>query len=116
MHNRPSVLLPLLKKKAITAEDGIQISHFTMEYCRKHMLIPDRIENVQCVMDLNNMSLSAVPKKWILATMKSLASNYKCISFLTFVLNASTAFRFLWAVISPFVDEKIKSAIIFSKN
>ena len=67
-------------------------------------------------MDLEGMNVRDMPISWVKAAMGSLAQNYKCMGYATYILNTVFTVRMIWNILKPFLDERIKRKIIFSKN
>jgi hypothetical protein len=94
-------------------EEILMIVHFVLQYIIDNMLMPGKVENWVGLMDLSNLSLSKIPKKWLGGFIKSCQSNYKCRGVKSFVLNSSWGVRMIWKMVSPFVDSNVKKKIIF---
>ena len=113
---RPRVIVPLVKSGEIDLEESVNAIHFLMFYLKDNMLIPGRVENQHSILDLDFLGVSEIPRKWVQGAISSMSANYKCQGYKTYILQTVTAVRFLWAVLSPFVDEKIKRRLIFNKT
>jgi len=99
--------------KTADRDEVIMIVHFVFNYMMTNMLIPGKIENWTCLLDLSNLSINQLPKKWLTAFIKSCQANYKCRGVKSFVLNASWGIRAVWRVAQVFVDSKVKQKIGF---
>jgi hypothetical protein len=99
--------------KTADRDEVIMIVHFVFQYIIDNMLIPGKVENWISLMDLSNLSISQLPKKWLTSFIKSCQANYKCRGVKSFVLNASWGIRAVWKMASPFVDSKVKQKISF---
>lgn len=97
-------------------DEVLMIVHFVLQYIIDNMLMPGKVENWVGLMDLSNLSLSAIPKKWLGGFIKSCQANYKCRGVKSFILNSTWGVRMIWKMVSPFVDSKVKQKIIFSDS
>lgn len=102
----------IIGKKA-DRDEVIMIVHFVFQYIINNMFIPGKIENWVSLMDLNKIPLSKLPRKWLVAFIKSCQANYKCRGVQSFVLNASWGMMAIWKMASVFVDSKVKQKIGF---
>lgn len=57
--------------KEADRDEVIMIVHFVFQYIIENMLIPGKVENWISLMDLSNLSINQLPKKWLTAFIKS---------------------------------------------
>lgn len=123
IHGRDRCYRPLnvFDPKVIIGKDAnrdeiLMIVHFVLQYMIENMLVPGKIENWISVMDLANLSVNQLPKKWLTAFIKSCQSNYKCRGVKSFILNSSWGVRAIWRMAQAFVDVKVKQKIVFHNS
>jgi hypothetical protein len=94
-------------------DEVLMIVHFVLQFIIDNMLIPGKVDNWVGLMDLSDLSINQLPKKWLQAFIKSCQSNYKCRGVKSFILNASWGVRTVWNIVKAFVDSKVKQKMVF---
>lgn len=74
-----------------------------------HILTPGKVENWMGILDLGNLSMNSLPKKFIIDFISEFSHNYYQRSTYSFMLNTTFGLRMLWNVIKIFVESVNKS-------
>ena len=96
----------------ITAEAFDEMFKFQFAYVRKTMFIPGQVEQWITICDLNNMSLTSLPRKQIIGFGNICQQNLMFFLFRSFYTHAGWGQRALFKVLSAFIDPETKEKIV----
>lgn len=86
-------------------EDAIVVSHFVNQYIINYLMVTEKVENWVCVLDLSNLSFTALPKAWIIQFIKVFSHNYYGRAKKSYMLNTSLGCRMMWNIVKIFIDK-----------
>lgn len=81
---------------------------FAMNYNISNYMIPGVVENFITILDLEFLGVTALPKKWIMEFIKGAAARYKARGVKTMIVQTVRSIRWFYAMVSPFIDERVK--------
>ena len=85
---------------------------FLYQYVRKVLLIPGQIEQWVTICDLNNMSMTSLPRKQILAFGNVCQANLMYFLFRSFYTHVGWGQRLFYKGVAMFIDEETKLKIV----
>ena len=122
-HGRDKLFRPLVihnprifKTMKPDINEALIACHFVMQYIVEHMLIPGYIENWIPIIDLDNMSVNDIPKRRILSFINSNKMVFKCRAYKCYIFRSTTGLRWLYKLISPFLDTRARNKLVFVKG
>lgn len=69
-------------------------------------MVPGKIENWAIIIDLSHKSLMRIPMRELKKILEVLQNNYTCRMAYTFIVNAPSSLRFIWGLVSSFLDSQ----------
>ena len=96
--------------------DDITAIHFVAQYVMRHKMWPGKIENVLTIIDLANLSFTALPKKWIMIFINNFNHNYYQINTKMINLNTTWSIRLLWKMFKSFLHPIVRNKTMFEKS
>jgi len=122
-HGRDRSLRPLtffqpivVVGRKVDLEESLLACHYVAQHIIENMMVIGKVENWINVLDLAKLSVSSLPKSWIIAFIKSFSSNTYARTRCMYLLNAGTAVAIVWAVVKVFVHWTVKKKIVFNKK
>jgi len=110
---RTSVLTELSEREYPDAMDAMM---FVILYTINHLLVPGKVENYNVISDMGDSPVLKVPVKFCIEMARIFQTHFKCRAHLCIALRATFGIKTIWKLISPFVDEKIRSKIVISSE
>ena len=95
----------------VTPEAFTELFVFYMNYCRKVLFLPGQVEQWITICDLNNMGVTAIPRKQLLAIGELCQSNFLYFLFRSFYVHVGWGQRQLYKALGPFIDPETKLKI-----
>lgn len=97
--------------------DGCACFIVLLEYMKQFMLKAGHIENMIMIVNLQGVSVTTVPFALAQTVLKTLSTNYKCVSRSIFLVNAPQTFSLIWRSLYYFMDENTaKKVNVVSTN
>lgn len=87
-----------------TLPEGCACIVLLLEYMKYFMLKAGHVENMNMIINLKDVWVSTIPFALAQAVLKTLSTNYKCLSRSIYLVNAPQAFSMVWKSLSYFID------------
>lgn len=100
----------------LNVDEAIMATHFVAQYVKDHMMYAGKVENWLTIMDVDNMSVSALPKSWIFNFVKAFNHHYYQRNKGMFLMNISWGVNFMWKLVKPFIHHTTQQKLIFEKK
>lgn len=94
----------------------IRMLVFCMEYLRRYMFIPGKIENIVVLVDLRNLGIADVPLKALKSIYSVLSHHYIVRVFKFYIVNMSYMLSSLVSVVKPILTDRQRQKLNFLKN
>ena len=98
----------------ITSEVFNEMFMFLYMYVKRVLLLPGHIEQWVTICDLNNMSMTALPRKQILAFGNLCQSNLMYFLFRSFYTTVGWGQRLFYKGVQMFIDDETKQKIVLA--
>lgn len=89
---------------------------FLMQYIKKHMFLPGRIEHWVVINNLNKLSFGKLPKNEMKKAFDMLQNNYMYVLGKTWGVNCTAMQNFLWKVFEVFLDRETAEKMSFHQT
>ena len=111
-----AIMAELVKSspELVTPEAFQDLYVFMFNYCEKVLFLPGQIEQWITICDLNNMGISAMPRKQLIAIGTLCQENFVAFLYRSFYCNVSWGQRSLYKAVSVLIDEVTKQKIVLS--
>jgi len=93
----------------------IRMLVFCMEYLRRYMFLPGRVENLVVVIDLKNLGVTGVPVTALKAIYGVLSHHYIVRVFRFYIINMSGWLKTLTNVVTQILTDRQRQKLCFSK-
>lgn len=119
---RPVLVIRAERLPDSWARDGsgvtrlIRMLVFCMEYLRRYMFLPGKIENIVVLVDLRNLGIADVPVKALKSIYSVLSHHYIVRVFRFYIVNMSYMLSTLVGVIKPILTDRQRQKLNFLKN
>jgi hypothetical protein len=87
-----------------------------MEYLRRYMFIPGKVENIVVFVDLKNLGIADVPIKALKSIYSVLSHHYIVRVFRFYIVNMSYMLSTLVGVVKPILTDRQRQKLNFLKN
>merc|ERR1719321_884178 len=87
-----------------------------MEYLRRYMFVPGKIENIVVLVDLRNLGIADVPIKALKSIYSVLSHHYIVRVFKFYIVNMSSWLGTLVNVIKPILTDRQRQKLNFLKS
>jgi len=94
----------------------IRMLIFQMEYLKRYMFVPGKIENLVVLVDLKNLGIADVPIKALKSIYSVLSHHYIVRVFKFYIVNMSYMLGTLVGVIKPILTDRQRQKLNFLKN
>jgi len=94
----------------------IRMLVFCMEYLRRYMFVPGRIENIVVLIDLKNLGISQVPIAALKSIYSVLSHHYIVRVFKFYIVNMSYMLSSLVSVVKPILTDRQRQKLNFPKS
>lgn len=85
--------------------DGCTCIILLLEYMKHFMLKAGHVENMNMIINMQGVSVATIPFALAQSVLKTLSTNYKCLSRSIFLVNAPQTFSVIWRSLKYFIDE-----------
>lgn len=116
LHGRDRSLRPIcindsgvISRNNFEVEDATKVNWFVIYYLIDRILVPGKVENWIMVNNLDGLSMTKIPTKYIKAVMKDAQDNLKSRVSFFYYINVTFGLRAMWTLIKPFLDKRIKN-------
>ena len=100
----------------IDFEEAINATFYSARYAITNLLAPGKVENWWLVIDLDNLALSKIPFKFNKRFLHLGQTHLKWRGRRVTLLNVTFGVRLLYKILSPFIDDRIKSKLTMCKE
>jgi len=94
----------------------IRMLVFCMEYLRRYMFLPGKIENIVVLVDLKNLGIADVPVKALKSIYSVLSHHYIVRVFRFYIVNMSYMLSSLVGIVKPILTDRQRQKLNFVKN
>lgn len=123
LHGRDTQLRPILifRTSVVTTiktdlDEALKTCHFVIFYMIEHCFLRGKIENWTGITDCDNLAVLKLPIKFIMRFFLELQKHFKSRGFKFFGVGLNLTIRMIWKIVSPIVEEKIKSKILLTNS
>jgi hypothetical protein len=119
---RPVLVIRACRLPAAWHKDGTGVTRlikmlvFSMEYLRRYMFVPGKVENIVVLVDLKNLGIADVPIKSLKAIYSVLSHHYIVRVFRFYIVNMSYMLSSLVSVVKPILTDRQRQKLCFLKN
>jgi len=119
---RPILVIRAERVPAEWYEDGSGVERmlkmliFHMEYLRRYMFVPGKIENIVVLVDLKNLGIAQVPIKALKTVYSVLSHHYIVRVFRFYVCNMSWGLSSIVSLVKPILTDRQRQKLVFMKN
>lgn len=100
----------------IELEDAIITTHFVSQYIIDHLMYEGKVENYLTILDSAKLSITALPKMWVITFVKTFSHYYYQRNVCMAILNVHWTIRAIYALVKPFIHPTTRQKIIFESN
>lgn len=94
----------------------IRMLVFCMEYLRRYMFVPGKVENIVVLVDLKNLGIGDVPIKALKNIYSVLSHHYIVRVFKFYIVNMSYMLSSLVSIVKPILTDRQRQKLNFLKN
>ena len=104
---RPIIVINVerLIQSKIIDKDLVSMSDYFLDFIINECMVPSKVENWTCIIDLNNVGLTQIPKSLLQSMISSMQRNYRGRMFRLYAVNVHWLVRGLWTIAKNMVDE-----------
>merc|ERR1719265_3090341 len=119
---RPILIIRAERLPAEWHKDGTGVTRlikmlvFCMEYLRRYMFVPGKIENIVVLVDLKNLGIADVPIKALKSIYSVLSHHYIVRVYRFYIVNMSYMLGTLVSVVTPILTDRQRQKLNFLKS
>ncbi|OMJ85670.1 hypothetical protein SteCoe_12939 [Stentor coeruleus] len=115
---RPLIVLdvPKIDMKKHSVQDYMDLTIFTMQFVKEHMLIPGKVENWVNIVEMGKLGIRDIPFKPMVKLLGTLQKIFKCRLAHSFVLNPPSSIYYMWTCVKPFIDKATQEKVVFENK